>query len=296
MKSLRTFLYQAQLEVPMMLKRVLGLLAISAIQALTIPGAAIAEEQISTLVKGKRLAVRNGSPPVLVLGKKVILRPSDDIAYLNIHGAYEGVGRTFVLVSESTGGNGCPVMFAIVEMQGKNVSVSEQFGTCNDVAKAEAKDDALIVTIPKFDGTGDETTTFRNGQLTKTETIDSEDGEGPERAPGGDLALFVSNKHISEAMGMKAFVNALKKIMPQADFKEARGMALSGPGIDFWMHDGAALANACERHNCGDHSFSVAVDQSGRAWAALYNDGKARFFGDPDQTKKQFLDPSFRPQ
>jgi len=229
---------------------------------------------------------------------KVLKREStpEEIAYLNVQGIYEGAGRTFVLVSESTGGNGCPAMFAIVEMQGDAITVSDQFGNCSDIVKAEAKDDSLVVTMPKFDGTGEETTTFRNGHLAMTEKINSEDGDGPERAPGGNLALFVSNKHVAEAMGMKAFVNALKKIMPHGDFQEAREMALSGPGVDFQMHDGVASANACERHNCGDHSFSVVVDQTGQAWGALYNEGKARFFGDPDAAKKRFLDPSFQPR
>lgn len=274
----------------------LNFLSFGALTSFALLSAAIAEERKSILVNGKRLEIRGESPPVLALGKKVILRPPEEIAYLNVQGIFEGAGRTFVLVSESTGGNGCPAMFAIVEMQGDAITVSDQFGNCSDIVKAEAKDDSLVVTMPKFDGTGEETTTFRNGHLAMTEKINSEDGDGPERAPGGNLALFVSNKHVAEAMGMKAFVNALKKIMPHGDFQEAREMALSGPGIDFQMHDGVASANACERHNCGDHSFSVVVDQTGQAWGALYNEGKARFFGDPDAAKKRFLDPSFQPR
>lgn len=131
----------------MNLMHALNFLGFGALTSFAFLSAAIAEERKSILVNGKRLEIHGESPPVLVLGKKVILRPPEEIAYLNVQGIYEGAERTFV-----------------------------------------------------------------------------------------------------------------------------------------------------ERHNCGDHSFTVIVDQAGLAWAALYNEGKARFFGDPDVAKKRFLDPSFQPR
>lgn len=253
---------------------------------------AVADEQKKVMVNGKLLEIYSGSPPIVVIGDKVVLRPPEITAYLNVEGIYEGVDSTYVLVSEGTGGAACPASFAIIELQGPKTTVSQEFGTCSDIAKAEAKGDSLVVTIPKFDGTGEEITTFRKGRLTTVEKIDSQDGEGPVRAPGGNLALLVSNKYPSEAMGLKAFVNALKKIMPPIDFAEARKLALSGVSGPFTMQQDLALASACERHNCGEHSFNVAIDQTGQAWAALYSEGKARFFGDPDPFTKRLLDPS----
>jgi hypothetical protein len=266
----------------MRLKHVLAATAILTNCALSTLNVAVADDQKKVMVNGKLLEIYSGSPPILVLGNKVILRPPEITAYLNVEGIYDGDERTFVLVSEGTGGTACPGDFAIVEMRGATATVSDTFGTCSDVAKAEVKGDALIVTIPKFDGTGEDVTIFRGGQLTTTEKIYSEDGEGPAQAPGGNLALFLANKDIASAMGLKAFVNALRRIMSHDDFKEIRLMALSGPGTNFTMHEGLAVAGACERHNCGDHRFSVAVDQAGRAWAALYNESKERFFGNPD--------------
>lgn len=73
-----------------------------------------------------------------------------------------------VLVQASSGGNGCPAMYFVVDIH-KNGTVrqSPEFGTCSDIPKISYSNNSIILQMPELNGKKIATFTYKNGVVSK---------------------------------------------------------------------------------------------------------------------------------
>jgi hypothetical protein len=89
-------------------------------------------------------------------------------------------------------------------------------------------------------------------------------------------ALFVGEQHVDDW---------LAKYAETLDGPSSPGTTIKLSGISY------ETGNVCKAHDCGDNRFYVLFAPTGsKAWGLLLKDGNAeRFFGDPDDEKKNAL-------
>lgn len=281
-------IFQHELRCPIVRSNVVVAVLFMALAFCVLPAPFASADMNRVMVKGVPVEVRSGDPPLVIVGDAVLKRYTTATS-VRIVGIYAGAGRTYVLVAVSSGAAVCPMTFSAIDMSAPQPKVSDEFGTCSDLPKTAVKEGGLVVEFPLMDGSGTETVQYKDGLLTSNTFKDDLSGEGDAQAPGGDLAAYVAGKHVSEALRLKAVVAALKAVLPSDRFDEALKMALSGPGTDFEADNEFAVARACERHNCGDHSVRFAFDHRGGAWAAISNGSKVAYYGDPSASIRWLL-------
>lgn len=76
--------------------------------------------------------------------------------------------NVLVLVQASSGGNGCPAMYFVVDIH-KNGTVkqSPEFGTCSDIPKISYTNNNLVLQMPELNGKKVSTFKYTNGIVTK---------------------------------------------------------------------------------------------------------------------------------
>jgi hypothetical protein len=261
--------------------------------AVTLATPAVGQTLDKVVVRGTSVQVFGQHPGeiIVVVGDRVVIHDDHDMT-VSIQGIYEGEGRTYVLVEENSGGNGCPGLFQAIDLTSTiGPQVSKPFGTCSDLPKASVQSGNLQVTLPRMDGKGNITYSYFDGKLETHEQAVSLEPSGPEAAPGGDLAAFAIRRRIDQLFRLRASAASLMRIMPPAAFNEARDLALSGPSSEAVVRGDDVYLGACEAHNCGWHQVTIAFDHVGHAWAALLNDAKITFYGNPPENIRIWLDP-----
>jgi hypothetical protein len=118
-------------------------------------------------VLGRTLEIYRGDPPIIVVGDQVVLR-SEGFGSVSVQGIYEADARAYVLVQENTGGRLCPATYRILEIAVGPPRTSEPFGTCSDLAIVRMTSGAIQVHLPRMDGSGTETYTYRDGRVTSS--------------------------------------------------------------------------------------------------------------------------------
>jgi len=242
-------------------------------------GPALALERV--LVNGVAIqSFRNTSESVLAVGDNLVRRVETHTR-MDIKSIHEGDGRTYVLVSIGGGlGRLCPTLWLAIEMTEAKPRVSKDFGTCSDALDVSVSDGALRVVMDEPDGRSRSTYSFKDGRLTERKVAISMT-QGPDRAPGGNLAAFVAGKHPSEVIKLKTVADALKRILPPDVFEEVRKRALTGPGVAFQTDSRFAIGHSCIKHNCGGNTAFMVFDHAGAAWAAVETEGVKKFYGEP---------------
>ena len=68
---------------------------------------------------------------------------------VEIYNTFQDGNKVFAVVGQNSGGSGCPYQFVIIEISGpKSHNVSEEFGSCSDLAKSTMTNGRLIVEMP----------------------------------------------------------------------------------------------------------------------------------------------------
>lgn len=98
-------------------------------------------------IQGLVLEIRQGEPPELYLGERIVLK-GFGATRLSFHGLYYHFSKSFVLVHESSGGNSCPGFFYVLEIAETKVIASSSFGTCSDLPEVTFTRDSLLVALP----------------------------------------------------------------------------------------------------------------------------------------------------
>lgn len=102
-------------------------------------------------------------------GKKVV--PVDDgYMFVNVEKTFtnDTKDNVLVLIQASSGGNGCPAMYFVVDIH-KNgeVKKSPDFGTCSDIPKITYLNNSLVLTMPELNGKKVSTFKYQSGVVTK---------------------------------------------------------------------------------------------------------------------------------
>lgn len=147
---------------------------LSAAALCTSLGPALAADPQSSLdAAGHHLAVVSEGDTihrVTVDGKPVFTDPADE--RLGLTGPYSGQGKTYVLLAEESGGNGCEVVYQAMDLTRLPVKISPVFGNCGG-AEALVRNGALHVTTGAYTGRpvagspliAGESVTYQNGRL-----------------------------------------------------------------------------------------------------------------------------------
>ncbi len=73
------------------------------------------------------------------------------------------------LLSDSTGGAGCPATYFFLNVQNGSASTSENFGNCSDLPKTAVKQGEIIITFGKFGTAPENTIRFTDGKVFSSE-------------------------------------------------------------------------------------------------------------------------------
>ena len=146
-------------------------------QALVIPGqpgqsgipytpiAANGRVQEQRVVAGRTVqVVSTGGGHAIVVDGRVLANDADDDRVI-IQGAYQGGGRSYVLIEEQSGGTACPSMFQVVDLSGSMPAVSAQIGNCSDLPRVSVIGGALRMSVPAFRAAPARAFTFMDGRL-----------------------------------------------------------------------------------------------------------------------------------
>jgi hypothetical protein len=60
------------------------------------------------------------------------------------------VGESDVVLIQDRGGNGCPSLYRFVSVTASGGTVSELFGSCNDLTNTTQNGDTILVTVPGY--------------------------------------------------------------------------------------------------------------------------------------------------
>jgi hypothetical protein len=225
---------------------------------------------------------------VVVAGDRVVLEDDTD-AFLSIKGVYSGDGKTYVVISGNCGGSACGPMFHAVDLSDARFLASPKFGAGVIGAVPIVKGGALVISQESASGTKHYIYHFKDGQL-KTEISDiSLDFSGPATPPGGDLAAFADGKTMADIFKMRAFGIRLRELLGASSFADARSVALYKQGGPFSAYGDYVYSTACEPHNCGSHSISIAFDHEEHVWALLKQDDAEYFYANPPYQVMQLL-------
>lgn len=102
-------------------------------------------------------------------GKKTIAL-DDSYMFTTIEKTFINTSQdnVLLLVQASSGGNGCPAMYFVVDIH-KNgiVKQSPEFGTCSDIPKISYSNNSIILQMPELNGKKIATFTYTNGVVSK---------------------------------------------------------------------------------------------------------------------------------
>ena len=100
------------------------------------------------LIEVKQSPADNTKFQISLNGRKVHEYQGESVEINNI---FQDGNKVFAVVGQNSGGSGCPYQFVIIEISGpKSLNVSEDFGSCSDLAKSTMTNGRLIVEMPSW--------------------------------------------------------------------------------------------------------------------------------------------------
>ena len=216
---------------------------------------------------------------VMVDGAVIYIDRDDEL--VDLVGTYGTPGRSYALIAEASGGNGCPSMYRAILLDGPRPLPTAQFGTCSDLPKVEAQTGTMTVNLPTLDGKSIQHFTVDGTRITKTATALGSGNQGPALASGTELFDLVNGKPISETVRLRAVVQAIEKSVGAARARTIVDYALGGPGTAFESRGTFVVAMACMPHDCARNQARVAFDRDGRTWISIRTNGMLSVIGEP---------------
>jgi len=110
-----------------------------------------------------RVVAAQGGQRIVVDGRVVATDVQNDRVL--IQGVHQGGGRTYVLITEQSGGSACPSLYQAIDLSRDTPVVSPRFGNCSDVPKIAVVGGALRVSVPAFRAAPAATYVFQDGHL-----------------------------------------------------------------------------------------------------------------------------------
>lgn len=138
------------------------------------PVAAQGTAQDQRMIAGREVQIlTTGNGHAVLVDGHVVANDTEDDRVV-IQGVYHGGGRTYVLVSEQSGGIACPSMYQAIDLSGSVPIASPQIGNCSDLPRVSVVGGGLRVSLPAFRASlpganliPAKVYSFRDGQLTR---------------------------------------------------------------------------------------------------------------------------------
>lgn len=116
------------------------------------------------------VAIEDNKLEVTTAQGKQVVPVDDSYMFVNVEKTFTNPAKdnVFVLVQASSGGNGCPAMYFVVDID-KNgrVKKSPDFGTCSDIPKITYNNNSLVLIMPELNGKKISHFKYENGIVSK---------------------------------------------------------------------------------------------------------------------------------
>ncbi len=185
-----------------------------------------------------------------------------------------------ILLSFNTGGSACAMLLRWVNVEQRNISVTDDFGTCSERADVKEKDGLLIVTQQGRGSEGEVAFDYDGHRVTKR-IVGLGSSETAQKAKN-DVSAWVGKSPFKMLTASETEADLIAQIGWDA-LDEARTSIMVGSNK--MVEDGDWITGAgCRPHMCNTDFGAIAIHQkTGKVIVALKAEkGKARLYGKPE--------------